>query len=175
MSKINDLNEKFQILLGAVTDYMSDPTDGPAHAEKLFADLGRFESSVRTRGVVDGRANAWSEERRKEQGEKIAAAWAAKRAAKGESEAFYKFTYSDQPPEKLASLEAVAKDCGLSSRTLANKLSHFEAGFIIKVGRQQVAYVKNPDKLDYVLGHLAVENGDEDLRIVLPRKGGKRF
>lgn len=175
MSKVANLNEKFQILLEAVANYMKDPTDGQSHVEELYANLGRFESSVRTRGIVDGRANAWSEERRKEQGEKIAAAWAAKRAIKGETQAFYKFTYSDQPPEKLATLEAVAKDCGLNSRTLANKLSHFEAGFVIKVGRQQVAYVRNPEKLDIVLAHLAIENGDEDLRIVLPRKGAKRF
>lgn len=167
-----------QAHLGLLTDAVLKLAEG--HSDKtiytgLAASLGLLNAQAAATTTADGRAAAWTEERRLAQGEKVAQAWAAKREALKEKGAFFKFTYSNEAPVKLASIDAFAEDSGLAKSTIQNRLSTSPAGLAIKKGRAWHVYVRDVNDLDKVLSAPAIASGDEDKRIVLPRKGVKRF
>jgi hypothetical protein len=173
MSKTQILEAKLGHLTGLVLELSKELS--PKLHKKFLEDLGEIDMKIRTRGLVDGRTQAWDEERKAKHGEAIAASWAAKREAKGITEVFYKFTHSDAPPIVLKNIEEVAKDCGLSKGTIQNKLVTTPAGIIFRKGRALCVYVRKVGDLETVLSAAAIESGDEDLRVVLPKKMAKRF
>lgn len=150
-----------------------------AHSKELGAKfeelLNKADVKAASAMATDGRTGSWNEERRAKAAEAAKRRWERTREAKGLTERFFKHSYSNEAPTVLKNIDAVAADSGLSVRTVTNKLTEYEYGFAVRVGKAWVAYTRNPEDLDRVLSHKAVLHGDADLQVVLPYKGVKRF
>lgn len=136
-------------------------------ADALAAEVGQIEA--RPPGI-DGRATSWTDERRQQVGERIAAAWAAKREAKGLSDTFYQYKYCDEKPIAIQGKTALAEASGLSPRTIANKLSQAPDGFIIRLGTQRIVFARDDEAKERLLTAAYRLSGNPDDLIELPSK-----
>jgi hypothetical protein len=174
MTKIDFLEAKFAVLFSAF-EQLCGAVDQPDLAISTAEELGRLAALRHAGASIDGRALAWTAERRQTFTEKITASWAARHALKAETSGFFKFTYSDEPPQRLASAQAVATDCGLSLRAVSLKLTASPSGFAHRAGRHWAVYAKTEADLGPLLQAPALASGDADDTITLPKKRGGRF
>lgn len=141
-------------------------------ADALAAEVGQIEA--RPPGL-DGRATSWTDDRRQQVGERISAAWAAKREAKGLSDTFYQYKFNDEKPVVIKGKAALAEAAGLSPRTVANKLSQAPDGFIIRLGAYKIVFARDDDAKDRLLQAAWRLSGSPDDLIELPSKKSRRF
>jgi len=135
--------------------------------DALAAEVGQIEA--RPPGL-DGRATSWTDARRQQVGARISAAWAAKREAKGLSDTFYQYKFSDEKPVVIKGKEALATAAGLSPRTVANKLSQAPDGFVIRVGGQRIVFARDDEAKERLLTAAYRLSGNPDDLIELPSK-----
>jgi hypothetical protein len=153
----------------------------------LAAECAQFMVELEAIDLIegkDGRATSWTEARKKKQGEKIKAAFAAKREAKGYLDVFLKVQYADVKPIELAGLDALAADTEYAIKTLQNKLSENPDGFSVYdvKSKTRIFYSRasDPDAIDRLLyqEHLRLTDGkstEGENTYVLPAKKNKRF
>lgn len=165
MSRVKKNEEMLKAMLAAVLD-LCEATKQPKIAEDLLATLGQLEISAQ----VDGRAQAWDDERRQAFGAKIREAWAAKREAKGLADVFYKYEFCDAKPILLESREALSEVSGLAPKTITNKLSATSDGFIVKQGRTRIVFARDDEAKERLLTAAYRLSGNPDDLIELPSK-----
>lgn len=141
-------------------------------ADALAAEVGQIEA--RPPGL-DGRATSWTDGRRQQVGERISAAWAAKREAKGLGDTFCQYKFKDEKPLVIKGKAALAEASGLSPRTIANKLSQAPNGFVVKLGPYKVVFARDDDAKDHLLQAAYLLSGNPDDLIELPSKKSRRF
>lgn len=141
-------------------------------ADALAAEVGQIEA--RPLGI-DGRTTSWTDERRQQVGERISAAWAAKREAKGLGDTFYQYKFSDEKPLAVHGKVGLAEASGLSPRTIANKLSQAPDGFIVRQGAYKVVFARDDDAKDRLLQAAYLLSGNPDDLVELPSKKSRRF
>jgi hypothetical protein len=170
MSRVKKNEEMLKALLAAVLD-LCEATKQPKIAEDLLATLGQLEVASQ----VDGRAQAWDEERRQAFGAKIREAWASKRQTKGLADVFYQYEFCDAKPVVIEGREALAEASGLAPKTITNKLSATPDGFIVKQGRTLIIFARDEEAKDRLLQAAYLLSGNPDDLIELPSKKSRRF
>lgn len=165
---LRKLEAKIDLVASSLVEYLESSKSASDHAKAttLIEKFGQISARPTS---IDGRATAWDDERRKKFGERISQAWAAKREAKGMSDSFKRWQFHDAPPIVIGDTNALAKELGLSVKTVANKLHGSPDGLIIYgKNRAPNVYARDEDAL-YRLLHSAEE------LIQLPSKKNKSF
>lgn len=156
---------------------LANKTDNQEIAEKLFEDMSTIDIRC---AFVDGRSNAWDDKRRKEFGEKISANWEKKKAEglaprpKKEEPVYYLWTYRDQEPELIGTIQDVANHCKASLRTLKNRMEESRDGIIVQRKNLTSIYALNAEAMDRLRHVQASITGDVEDIITLPSKNGSR-
>lgn len=154
---------------------LAEAVDRPDLGQELAATVGQLEA--RPPGI-DGRATAWTEERRAQLGAKIASAWAAKRAkglASKQAGTYHLYKFRDAPPEPLPTRKALADAVGLTLRAVATKLAASPDGFVTKTNGLRCVVARDEEALGRLCQARYLLSGNSDDLITLPTKTSRRF